>query len=232
MWGACGRVAWLARCMRMLVLSLALSLSFPSRGLGSDVVGAPVLRRVHGDLFWVGTDLDEASCERYRELFDECVELGEAVSRDAVMPWFARIPMRDVERMVELGWHVSVGHGDGFVERACGAEGDVLGMCVPAQRTLFVEDSDDGLRLGLLHEVGHFVDWSRGGLARRDAFWQSLFLAEAETFSDPGRLDGYAATDVAEFFAEIYRCGVAYPATTRLSAPRAYLYVFGDVRGR
>lgn len=200
---------------------------YPAAIAGAGDMGGFAVRRVAGDLFCAEVAQDEELCARYAEIFDESVILDSGVSRDDVMPWFSRIPIGDAETFRESGWHMHVGHGDNAVEEACDTEQDVLGMCVPIESTLYVEDSEMGLRFAVIHEMGHFIDLSRGNPTRRSDEWVEIFDEEMGSFVDVGRFDDYAQTDAIEFFAEVYRTGVMYPTTTRLSAPKAYAYVFG-----
>lgn len=222
-----GMLSQAFRLVMLLVVICMMFVAMPVRVFGDDVVCAVEARRVGGDLFPVETARDEELCREWSRLFDACVTLGYDVSRDAVMLRFSRLPIADVELLADSGWTMWVGHGDLAVENATNYGESVIGLCVPSEKRLYVEDTDVGLSLAIPHEMGHFVDISRGSCSRTSDEWARIFETEASSMFVAGRFDDYAAENAVEFFAEAYRMAVCYPDTARLTAPKAFEFVRG-----
>ena len=209
-----------------LFTGIAFACAFPSRQSVSFEERKMLTCLYNGDFFDARLVFDESACDRYAELFDKCVILEDGVNRCEVMPWWSRVPLEHLELFYNAGWQLYVLDGDGGAERGSAVDEDVLGVCVSNQKVIYIDGTENGYRLALLHEMAHFVDLQAQVVSKYDETWIDIFFFFFYTFVPVGRFDDYATKDATEFFAEVYREGIMYEATMKQSAPKAYAYIF------
>lgn len=222
--------------MCALACGLALSVGLPARAMANEMYATVPVCSVSGRLIDASFSGDAEAQARCIELFDACVDIDSACSDDAakkLLLWWSRVPTDVRERFANDGWRLRMIHGEGALEAteyaAMVEPKAILGMCVPSESLLMLEDSDEAISVGLLHEMGHYVDHSLGDMSYLDASWAEAFGTESESFVALGRFDDYALTNSTEFFAEVWRQSVLYPETMSRCCPNAFAHVADTV---
>lgn len=139
---------------------------------------------------------------------------------NALLSHWNKLPDAWKDRFEADGWIVLVTN-DNF----WGVEGftNLLGLTNPIYKTIYIHAECNSLDDTMGHEFGHYIDYVLGYPSESDEF-RRLWIKEGAGFEEVGRDDGYARTNVTEFFAAICYQMIEAPETEE-SAPESFAFV-------
>lgn len=142
--------------------------------------------------------------------------------------WFVYLPQKVMDRFVANGWNfvftderlVMPGNHSSYYSGLCNYRYKVISIWVVAKQ----------VRLqNILHEFGHFVDYtySGGTFLSNNADFQALYEKYKYTYKESGieATPGYVTSQVREFFATTFKDYILYGSDLKSQAPGVYAYM-------
>ena len=149
-----------------------------------------------------------------------------SVINTANIYWNKYVPMSVKKYFVESGWHLVVSATS--LQTRFNYDSSIAGLTVEADRTVYLDNRKTAVVTALLHEVGHAIDLSKGGLYGAGSYsqeFEKLWKLESANFVDCTGGVEYARSTPQEYFASVFANIILSPNTCKKQCPKTYTYV-------
>ena len=109
-----------------------------------------------------------------------------------------------------------------------GVYSSVLGVTVYGEKTIYMENRNSAIKLSLIHESGHMIDYLTGTPSSSQEF-NEIYQDEKDSFIEIGKQDNNSTSSTTEYFAEVVNQAILYPDSCSSSAPRSYAFVMNII---
>lgn len=89
---------------------------------------------------------------------------------------------------------------------------------------IYISATSEGANRALYHEIGHFIDYNKGWLTRKDNAFKDIYYSEKNSLIVSSS-SKHHKSNAQEFFAEVFQQMMINPSRCQQSAPRAYEYI-------
>lgn len=103
-------------------------------------------------------------------------------------------------------------------------KGRLSGLASSREKKLYVHGSRNDIRRSMIHEFGHYWDYTCG-IPSTDAKFNDIYLIEKETFYEKWKTDDHATSNSQEYFAEAFAQLILYPNILKKNCPNTYKYL-------
>lgn len=109
-----------------------------------------------------------------------------------------------------------------------GVYSSVMGVTVYGEKTIYMENRNNAIKLSLIHESGHMIDYLTGTPSSSQEF-NEIYQEEKDSFIEIGKQDNNSTSSTIEYFAEVFNQAILYPDSCSSSAPRSYAFVMNII---
>lgn len=139
-------------------------------------------------------------------------------SQDYAMNYWNKIPSHIRSMFFEKGWTLTLTTNKLYTGE------DTIGLCSYSTRNLTVLVTNNKyIRNALIHEVGHFYDYSLGRPSNK-ALFKEIFNEE-KGYRPFVNGTSHSYSTQSEYFAEAFEDYIRYPNSLKSRAPRTYEYI-------
>lgn len=172
------------------------------------------------------TQVIESPVVTYNNLLNVSYEGNiSADTQNAVNAMLSRIPSPLVDKFNSTGHRILVSSNDVASTYLGLPYNSVAGYYIPSDKIIYFTSNTSYIYSGLLHEVGHFVDFYGGAeVASSASEFNEIFNSECANLSISAHRQNHMSCPE-EYFAEVFNQIVNNPGVVQRDTPRSYEYV-------
>ena len=135
---------------------------------------------------------------------------------------YLMIPDNVRQNYEENGWAVYV-TTENLGKKYFGRKMSILALTVIEEQTIYIDDREKAVT-SVIHEIGHYIDYSYGFVSYTDEFSQ-IFKDEVKNFRSNHKTHINNTSTAVEYFAEAYLVIITEPEKMKKCCPYTYEFV-------
>ncbi len=137
--------------------------------------------------------------------------------------WNKNVPNWLKQKFIDSGWKIAIS-GTSLAARY-GYGMSIAGITDYGARMVFIDNREKPIKNAMIHELGHFIDFSYNFPSQSGEFTQ-IFNEEKYSFVDCTSVgDGHETSNVMEYFAAVFQNAIINGVNCKAQAPRSYEFV-------